>query len=172
MTSACCLHSSVIQDLHFAGLLDVQNIISADAGIYWQTEGHSLGDHLINRPVSVTPSSVIEASIVLCSVCKSRTLASIVLLSTVYTVLTWHLVFMSKYYMENLVASHIQLWYGRWYFLVRCCEFLDWQQFLILDYGSFALCTLTFEPQRAFSHYRKKLCYCVNINLWRLSSAL
>jgi hypothetical protein len=45
-----------------------QNILSADTGISWQTEGHSFGDHLISELVSVTPSSVIEASIVLCSV--------------------------------------------------------------------------------------------------------
>jgi hypothetical protein len=49
-------------------LLDVQNILSADTGIFRQTEGHSFGDHLISKSVSVTPSSVIEASIVLCSV--------------------------------------------------------------------------------------------------------
>jgi hypothetical protein len=39
-----------------------------DTGISWQTEGHSFGDHLSSESVSVTPSSVIEASIVLCSV--------------------------------------------------------------------------------------------------------
>jgi hypothetical protein len=50
------------------GLLDVQNILSADTGIFRQTEGHSFGDHLISDSVSVTPASVIEASIVLCSV--------------------------------------------------------------------------------------------------------
>jgi hypothetical protein len=44
-----------------AGLLDVPNISR-------QTEGHSFGDHLISESVSVTPSSVIEASVVLCSV--------------------------------------------------------------------------------------------------------
>jgi hypothetical protein len=54
-----------ISGVHFAGLLGVQNILSADA---WQTESHSFSDHLISGPVSVTPSSVIEASIVLCSV--------------------------------------------------------------------------------------------------------
>jgi hypothetical protein len=47
---------------------DVQNILSADIGISRQTEGHSLGDHLISGSVSVTSSSVTEASIVLCSV--------------------------------------------------------------------------------------------------------
>jgi hypothetical protein len=51
--------------VHFAGLLDVQNILSADIGLSRQIEGHSFGDHLIGWPVSVTPSSVIEASIVL-----------------------------------------------------------------------------------------------------------
>jgi hypothetical protein len=40
-------------------------------GRHWylpQTEGQSFGDHLISESVSVTPSSVVEASIVLCSV--------------------------------------------------------------------------------------------------------
>jgi hypothetical protein len=49
--------------VHFAGLLDVQN-----TGIYRQTEVHSFGDHLISESVSVKPSSVTEASIMLCSV--------------------------------------------------------------------------------------------------------
>jgi hypothetical protein len=46
----------------------MQNILSAGTVIYRQTEGHLFGDHLISESVSVTPSSVIEASIVLCSV--------------------------------------------------------------------------------------------------------
>jgi hypothetical protein len=50
------------------GLLGVQNILSADTGISWQTEGHSFGDHLISGSVSVTTSSVKEALIVLYSV--------------------------------------------------------------------------------------------------------
>jgi hypothetical protein len=54
--------------VHVADLLDIQNMLSADNGIPQQTEGHSFGDHLISGSVSVTPSSVIEASIVLCSV--------------------------------------------------------------------------------------------------------
>jgi hypothetical protein len=58
--------SEYIEGVHFAGLLDVQNILSADTGISRQTEGHSFGDHLIIESVSVTPSSVIEASIVFC----------------------------------------------------------------------------------------------------------
>jgi hypothetical protein len=58
----------IIQDVHFAGLLDVQNILMADTGIFRQTEGHSFSDHLVSGSVSVTPSSVIKASIVLCSV--------------------------------------------------------------------------------------------------------
>jgi hypothetical protein len=58
---------AIVQSVHCAGLLDVQNM-ETDTGISWKTEGHSLGDHLISGPVSVTPSSVIEASIVLCSV--------------------------------------------------------------------------------------------------------
>jgi hypothetical protein len=41
---------------------------SADTGITRQTEGHSFGDHLISQSVSVTQSSLIEVSIVLCSV--------------------------------------------------------------------------------------------------------
>jgi hypothetical protein len=53
---------------HCAGLLDVQNIVSADTGIPRQTEGHSFGDHLRSESVRVTPSSVIETSILLCSV--------------------------------------------------------------------------------------------------------
>jgi hypothetical protein len=57
-----------VQCVHSARLLDVQNILSADIGISWQTEGHSFGDHLSSESVSVTPSSVIEATIVLGSV--------------------------------------------------------------------------------------------------------
>jgi hypothetical protein len=49
-------------------VLDVQNILAVDAGISRQIEGHSFGDHLISGSVSVTPSSVIETSIVLGSV--------------------------------------------------------------------------------------------------------
>jgi hypothetical protein len=51
-----------IQGVHCTRLLDVQNILSADTGISRQTVGHSFGDHLM------TLSSVIEASIMLCSV--------------------------------------------------------------------------------------------------------
>jgi hypothetical protein len=54
--------------VHFAVLLDVQNILSADTGISRKTEGPSFGDHLISESVSVTPSNVIEASIVFCVV--------------------------------------------------------------------------------------------------------
>jgi hypothetical protein len=54
--------------VHCAGLLDVQNILSADTDISRQTGGHSFGDHLISESVSVTPWSVIEAYVVLCSV--------------------------------------------------------------------------------------------------------
>jgi hypothetical protein len=54
--------------VYCAGLLDVQNILSAVTRISCQTEGHSFCDHLISESVSVIPSSVIEASIVLCSV--------------------------------------------------------------------------------------------------------
>jgi hypothetical protein len=58
--------SMLIYGVHFAGLLDVKNILSADSGISWQTEGHSFGDDLISGSVNVTPSSVIE--LLLCSV--------------------------------------------------------------------------------------------------------
>jgi hypothetical protein len=44
-----------IQNVHFAGLLDVQNILPADTGISRLTEYHSFGDHLISGSVSVTP---------------------------------------------------------------------------------------------------------------------
>jgi hypothetical protein len=57
-----------VQGVHCAGLLDVHDILSADTGISRQTQDHSFGDHLSSESVSVTPSSVIEASIVLCSV--------------------------------------------------------------------------------------------------------
>jgi hypothetical protein len=43
-------------------------MLSVDTGISRQTEGHSFGDHLISGSVNVTPSSVIEASIVLYTV--------------------------------------------------------------------------------------------------------
>jgi hypothetical protein len=62
------LTSDHLQGDHCARLLDVQNIFSADTGISRQTEGHSFGDHLMSESVSVTPSSVTKASIVLCSV--------------------------------------------------------------------------------------------------------
>jgi hypothetical protein len=54
--------------VHFAGLLDIQKLLSAGTGISWQTEGHSFGEHLISKSVSVMSSGVIEAFIVLCSV--------------------------------------------------------------------------------------------------------
>jgi hypothetical protein len=37
------------QGVHFAGLLDVQIMLSADTHISRQTEGHSFGDHLISE---------------------------------------------------------------------------------------------------------------------------
>jgi hypothetical protein len=48
----------------------VQNILSADTGrhISRQTKGHVFGVHLSSESVRVTPSSVTEASIMLCSV--------------------------------------------------------------------------------------------------------
>jgi hypothetical protein len=47
-------------------LIRFQNILSADTATSWQTEGNSFGDHLISDSLSVMPTSVIEASIVLC----------------------------------------------------------------------------------------------------------
>jgi hypothetical protein len=61
-------HQSKWYCVHCAGLLDVQNISSADTGISQQTEGHPFLDHLISETVIFTPSNVIEASNVLCSV--------------------------------------------------------------------------------------------------------
>jgi hypothetical protein len=43
-------------------------MLSADTGISRQTKGHSFDDHLASESVCVKTSSVIEASIVLCSV--------------------------------------------------------------------------------------------------------
>jgi hypothetical protein len=63
--------SNDIRDVHYADLLDVHNM-SADTGISRQTEGHSFGDHLISGSVSVTSSSVIEASVVLSCVFMTR----------------------------------------------------------------------------------------------------
>jgi hypothetical protein len=45
-----------------------EHLIGRHCGISRQTEGHSFGDRLISESVIVTPSSVIEASIVFCSV--------------------------------------------------------------------------------------------------------
>jgi hypothetical protein len=45
-----------------------EHLIGRHCGISRQTEDHSFGDHLISESVSVTPSSVIEASVVLSSV--------------------------------------------------------------------------------------------------------
>jgi hypothetical protein len=58
-----------IYECSFTGLLDIQNILLADTGISGQTKGHSFGDHLGSESVNVMPSSVIEAPIMLCSVC-------------------------------------------------------------------------------------------------------
>jgi hypothetical protein len=57
-----------IQSALCTGLLDVQNILSADTGISRKIEIYSFGDHLSIDSVSVTSSSVMEDSIVLCSV--------------------------------------------------------------------------------------------------------
>jgi hypothetical protein len=45
-----------------------EHLIDRHCGISRQTEGHSFGDHLISESVSITPSSVIEAFIMLCYV--------------------------------------------------------------------------------------------------------
>jgi hypothetical protein len=45
-----------------------EHLIGRHCGISEKTVGHSFGDHLISESVSVTPSIVIEASIVPCSV--------------------------------------------------------------------------------------------------------
>jgi hypothetical protein len=69
-----------IYTVHCAGLLDLQNILLPDIRTSRQTEGHSFGDHLISESVRVTPSSVLEASIVRCSVsydsCESMSYGS------------------------------------------------------------------------------------------------
>jgi hypothetical protein len=44
-----------------------EHLIDKHCGISRQAEGHSFGDHLISELVSVTPESVIDASIVFCS---------------------------------------------------------------------------------------------------------
>jgi hypothetical protein len=44
-----------------------EHLIGRHYGISWQTEGHSFGPHLNSESVLVMPSSVIETSIVLCS---------------------------------------------------------------------------------------------------------
>jgi hypothetical protein len=56
------------ESVHFAGLLDIHNVLSADTGISRKTENHSFGDHLISGSVSVKLSSVIETAIFLWSV--------------------------------------------------------------------------------------------------------
>jgi hypothetical protein len=53
--TAFSISSELIQSVHCAGLLDVQDMLSADTGISGQTEGYSFGDHLISESVSVTP---------------------------------------------------------------------------------------------------------------------
>jgi hypothetical protein len=40
-----------LQSVHFAGLLDIHNILLADTGISRQTDGHSFSDHLISGSV-------------------------------------------------------------------------------------------------------------------------
>jgi hypothetical protein len=57
--------SHFIHGVHFAGLIEVENILLADTGISRQTEGHSFCESLSSESAIVTPSSVIEASIVL-----------------------------------------------------------------------------------------------------------
>jgi hypothetical protein len=45
-----------------------EHLIGRHCSISRQTEGHTFDDHLISESASVTPYSVIEAPIVLCSV--------------------------------------------------------------------------------------------------------
>jgi hypothetical protein len=63
-----CLWVLFSKGYSFCKFNRLQNILTADTGIFRQTWSHSFGDHLISGSVSVTPSGVIEASIVLCSV--------------------------------------------------------------------------------------------------------
>jgi hypothetical protein len=56
-----------LYSVHCAGLLDVQNILSADTGISRQTEGHSFGYHLISEGRSVLRHRVSQ-KFLLCSV--------------------------------------------------------------------------------------------------------
>jgi hypothetical protein len=48
-----------------------EHLIGRHCGISRKTEGHSFSDHLISESVSVTPSTVIEASTVLLDSCES-----------------------------------------------------------------------------------------------------
>jgi hypothetical protein len=64
-----------------------EHIIGRHCGISRQTEGHSFGDHLISESVSATPSSVIEASVVLCSVCLWLLWVNV---QSACTLNTWH----------------------------------------------------------------------------------
>jgi hypothetical protein len=59
----------LIQDVHFAGLLDVLNILSADNGISRKTEGHSFGENLISGSVSV--KLLLCSVLCLCDSCES-----------------------------------------------------------------------------------------------------
>jgi hypothetical protein len=72
ITSACIItnpmFSCSVQCLSTRRLIRRPEHIGRHCGIARRTEGHSFDDHLISGSVSVTPSSVIEASIVLCSV--------------------------------------------------------------------------------------------------------
>jgi hypothetical protein len=91
---------------HCVGLLDVQNILSADTGIFRQTEGHSFGDHLISESVSVTPSSVIEASIMLCSVSLWLVWVSVPV-SSQPALLTPDSILRFMYAHQNIISTHI-----------------------------------------------------------------
>jgi hypothetical protein len=55
----------------FCRLIRGSGHLICDTGISRQTEAYSFGDHLISLSVTVTPSSVIEASTVLFSVSMS-----------------------------------------------------------------------------------------------------
>jgi hypothetical protein len=62
------MFTTLLQGVHFSGLLDVLNILSADTCISRQTEGHQFGDHPSSQSVRVTSPSATEAHIVICCV--------------------------------------------------------------------------------------------------------
>jgi hypothetical protein len=57
-----------VREIGWSGIDYIDLAQDRDTGISWQTEDRSFGDHLSSESVSVTSSSVMQASIVLCSV--------------------------------------------------------------------------------------------------------